>query len=134
MSVHYVNLRGESVNPDLLAMKHKPAPKASTALKTLDTRDGATLSMGFDVTGFSPAHLAEAKRKHEIDLEGQKDRKLLRGEKLLVAWSEEVYMRETKPKRVAPKPYALASSADQCADMARKAGWKNVAVREILKG
>jgi hypothetical protein len=55
-------------------------------------------------------------------------------EKTLGPWNEEVYMRETKPKRVAPKPYNIASSADQCAELARKAGWKCVTVRELLKG
>jgi len=134
MSVTYVNRKGETVYPDQIAQKHKPKPKASTALKTLDTKDGATVSMGFEVAGFSLEHLAEAKRKHEIQLEGQKDRALIKGEKKLSAWDEEAYMRESKPKRVAPKPYTLASSADQCAEMARKAGWKNVTVREILKG
>jgi len=134
MTVDYVNYLGNTVNLEQLAKKHKPAPKVSSILKRLDTRDGASVSMGFEVAGFSPDHLAEAKRKHEIEREGQKDRKLMRGERLLLAWSEEIYMREAKPKRVALKPYALASSADQCAEMARRAGWKSVTVRELLKG
>lgn len=134
MSVTYVNHKGEAVRLEEIAKKHKPKPKASTALKTLNTKDGATVSMGFEVAGFSPGHLRDAEHDHIEKLGSQQGRRLIKGEKQLSPWDEVAYMRENKPKRVAPKPYTLASSADQCAEMARAAGWKNVTVREILKG
>jgi hypothetical protein len=134
VNVNYVNHKGETVRLEEIAKKHKPKPKASTALKTLDTKDGATVSMGFEVAGFSPGRLRDAEHDHVEKLGGQQGRPLIKGEKQLGPWDEIAYMRENKPKRVAPKPYTLASSADQCAEMARAAGWKNVTVREILKG
>jgi hypothetical protein len=129
--IHDGRLKTEA---DLLANAPKRKTRVSEALKSVDTRDAAKVSMGFEVAGFSPAHLAEGERKHEIEREGQKDRALMPKEKTLGPWNEEAYMREPKPKRVAPKPYNIASSADQCAELARKAGWKCVTVRELLKG
>lgn len=133
-SVSYVNHLGQTVYPADIAKKHKPVRAKSEGMKTLDTHDGAKISMGFEVTGFTRERLEWAKGKHEEVRASQQGRSLEKGEKLLQPWNEDFYMREAKPMRVAPKPYTHQSSAEQCAAMASAAGWINVKVREILKG
>jgi len=132
--VQYVNAKGEPINLEALAKKHQPIKAKSESMRRVDDRADAKVSYGFAVVGFSPEHLRVAALEHAKALGNQQGRELLPKEKLLGPWDENTYMRTNKPKRVRSKPYEVASAADQCAEMVRKAGWKNVRVEEIMRG
>jgi hypothetical protein len=134
VSVNYVNHLGGAWLPSAAATnpKRKSAAASTQVQHSLDAREGPTVSKGWQVEGFSPAHLAEAKRQHDLERDSQRGRNLRKGEDALGPWDEAAYMRQAKPKKVRPKPYALASSAELCADMARKEGWLGVRVREMV--
>lgn len=120
----FVNLRGETVSLDDLATRHKPAPKpVKDYLRRVQHRENAQQSDGFVVSGYSPAQIESGKLDHANSDDA--DTK---------PWDIEVFMKKNKPKRVRSKPYEIASAADECAELARKAGWLRVGVEEIMKG
>ena len=111
----------------------EPRPvKSSAGLKRVHERDGATVSMGFVVHGYAASTPAEIERAyasrikaHEAQEEGSKHPGMLDE-------FERQWKAKNKPKKIS-KPYPLASSAETCADLARKAGWLDVRVEEVLK-
>ncbi len=112
----------------------KAPPRVSTSLKTVHQRDQAKASQGFVVLGYSPEHWdervadrAEALRLHLLDPKETKHP----GE--LEDWTPK-WMAKHKPKRVRSKPYELESAADECGQLAVRAGWLYVHILEILKG
>jgi hypothetical protein len=133
----YVNHKGEPINPAALAHKYaKPKVMRDSPLKRTDDRGVAKVSDGFLVTGFSPEQLEHARKSHETDIELANAHNAQNPTKPVDVpppWDEDAYMRKAKPKRLRSKPYAIASAADQCAELARKAGWKNVRVEEVMK-
>lgn len=133
--MNYVNAAGQPVDINVIAQKHKPPPKStSAALKRVDCRDEAKESDGFVVIGYSPeqqealsADYADAKRRFdEAELRAEPAGTL---EEFASKW-----MAKNKPKRARSKPYEIESAADLCADLMRKAGWLHVRVDELLKG
>lgn len=133
----YVNCHGAAVDLTKVALVGvKPKPVKETHSATLD-RSKAKVSLGFAVEGFSKEHLAAAKEAHEklrTELWGRWEQgKLARGEKVIPEWDEATYMRTAKPKRVRSRPYEIESAADQCAELARKSGWLNVHVVELIR-
>lgn len=136
----FVNANGERLDLAKLAGKHKPAPKASTAMKRVFDRASAKASDGFIVTGFSPEHLANAEieRAKLIEYvnasnEAERQKQNPKFQRVPDLWNEDRYMLTAKPKRVRAKPYELAEAADVCAALAVKAGWKCVRVEELMK-
>lgn len=136
--MNFVNLKGEPLNICALAGKHKPQAPANTSLKRTDDRTRAKVSDGFVVLGFPRDYLETAEREHNIRREEllalERTNKLGPKEKVPAPWNEEVFMRTGKPKRARTKPYELEAAADECAELCRKAGWKNVRVEELMKG
>lgn len=118
----------------LKAIAPKAPPKSSDALKTVELRDQAKVSLGFIVLGYSPEHWesrvkarSEALVLHEIDPLKNK------APGTLEEWTPK-WMSKNKPKRVRSKPYELLGAAELCGQMAVKAGWLFVRIDEILKG
>lgn len=141
MSELTFNIGGRIVPASEIGKYATPAPKKASRsyVKRVTDRSLAKLSDGFLVTGYSPAHIEMAKVDHERLQKTQADliavgAKLGPREKIVRDWDQEAWMSATKPKRVRSKPYEISSSADQCAELARKAGWLRVSVEEIMKG
>lgn len=134
----YVNIYGVPVSPaELARLQSQAKPKQSReTLKRTDDRTLAKVSEGFLVTGFSSEQLEQARKSHEIDIElanAHNAQNPTKPVQVPSPWDEDAYMRTAKLKRLRSKPYAIASAADQCAELARKAGWKNVRVEEVMK-
>ncbi len=108
VTLQFVNLRGETV-------KTVPTGKAAAKSRGLSA---TSYHKGWHVVGFSPDHLAFAKRTHSGDK----------------PFDEATFMRTSTPKRVRPKAYEVFSAAEQCADLARRAGWKGVHTVAAQKG
>lgn len=128
-------VRGQVVSEDRVkAHLDKGKPRTSESLKTVTQRDEAKQSLGFIVLGYSPEHWAERVKAREeafrlYSEDPTKNKAPGTLEEFTVRW-----MGKNKPKRARSKPYEIEQSADQCAELMRKAGWTHVRVDEILKG
>jgi len=128
------NVGGRTVTADsILKSAPKPPPKVSTNLRRTHERDAATVSDGFLVLGY-PAGTPESIEReyrnqlaaHERQPNDNKHPGML--DEFIRRWYS-----KNKPKRIERK-FVLASSAEVCAELARKTGWVEVRVEEVLKG
>lgn len=112
----------------------KAPPRTSNSLKTVSRRDEAKQSLGFIVLGYSPEHWAQREKDREDAFRlYAEDPTKNKAPGSLEEWTPK-WMAKNKPKRARSKPYEIESSANQCAELIRKAGWFHVRVDEILKG
>lgn len=119
-----------------MAPKRKAKFSAEVHKATTD-RSQAKQRLGFQVEGYSPEMPEAAKATHAkaratylgLKVMGR----LSQSDKNPGEWDADKWMSAHKPKRVRTKPFEIASSADQCADLARKAGWLRVTVSELLR-
>lgn len=120
MSSHdYQNINGEPLDIARIEAAKPLKPKPSKP-RTVRVRSGeqATLSRGWEVTGIDPASVAEAKA--QADREGRHFDAL-------------TFIRnKARRKKMRPTPYELHVAAQQCADMARRQGWLDVRIEEVL--
>lgn len=125
----YVDINGDAWAPKASVKKPKPP-----GLKRTNERDKAVVSMGFLVTGRRPEYLAEVEADYKGDLAAyEKDPKTHKHpgtpDMHLNRWK-----RKHKPAKIRTKPFELQEAAQACAELARKAGWVEVSVDEIMKG
>lgn len=90
---------------------------------------------GFRVEGQPPGALEVAKLECEIKCRRfEDDRKQGKSNgKAPKTWDEAFWRNNYKKRPVRAKPYELLEAAQVCADMAEKAGWLNVEVREVKR-
>lgn len=115
---------------------HTKKRTSGGSLKRVDNPADAKFSVGWFVLGFSPEHLQQAEKQRGIDIAGAKALNAGEPHKPMPIpreWNQDEYMQTAKPKRVRAKPFEIESSADQCAELARKAGWLCVTVEQDLK-
>lgn len=117
--MEFVNLNGQVLDTS----KGRIKARASTKPKP------DVYHKGWLVVGFSPEHLAEAKRLHDADAASQVDP--LRRAK---PFDPHQHMRIAKPKKARSKPYEVADAAEECAVLMRRAGWQLVQVVPVAKG
>lgn len=108
MSLQFVNLKGEPVSTTPVKGPAKP--------KTIID----SFHKGWHVVGFSPDQLAEGRRQHEAASDKPFD--------------EVSFMRTNKPLKIQSRPFVIFEAAEQCAEMARKQGWKLVQSVAKAKG
>lgn len=72
---------------------------------------------GFAVTGFHPDTLNAARSHSYVRM---------------VVWDEEAWMDRHKPVAVVGEPFMLLAAAKECAEIARRDGWKRVKVVNCL--
>ncbi len=117
--MNYVNAYGEPISIGS-RQSHIAKPKPKAAAKTVDDKK----HMGWAVTGYSPEQLANAKTEHE---------KAQAGNDKLPDWDEAIYMNGHRPQKARSKPYTIPDSANQCAEMLKRAGWVRVQVEEVIR-
>jgi hypothetical protein len=111
MSLRYVNFRGDTV---LIASLGGPAKKAAPKKKA------AEYHKGWAVLGVDPERVIKAQEEHEYHaLRQQRER----------AFDADKWIKDAPLKPARTKPFEVESSAYQCAELARKAGWHRVTVR-----
>jgi hypothetical protein len=115
----FVNIHGQPV---------REIARATTPTERRPQRD--SYHDGFAVVGIPPGKLEEAQRLHE----SLRRRAMHECRGLPPEWDAEAWIRTAKTRRVRTKPYELHSAAMQCAELAVKAGWLGVEVRELKKG
>jgi len=109
----YVNLHGQPVTRTASHVR-RTRPKQAAVQMPADASP-AGKHMGWHAVGFSPEQIAKARAEKGVEFD------------------EVAYMNAAQPKRARPTPYSVASSAQQCAEMLARAGWKRVAVVEVIK-
>ena len=135
MSLKFVNIHGDAISEGRMQ-----AAAAQQARRKAVTEKPAEFHKGFKVVGHPPPALEQARTLaikrwqdwHALNDEERKKRRA-EGEKEPKPWDEPVWRSTTKPKAVRSKPYEVPEAAEQCAAMARKAGWLDVAVVAIAK-
>lgn len=96
---------------------------------------------GFRVEGHPPGAM-ESARDAALALVSAWDsmpadrqaRELANGRRRPKDWDEAAWLRDTKRRPVRHKPYEVASAAEQCRDMAIRAGWLCVSIVEVKRG
>jgi len=119
--VEFVNIHGDPVD----TTKRVPIPKKVT--------EGAEQShKGFAVEGIPPGALEAAQDLHEREraVAIRENSKRIPDEWNALTWMQT----KAKLKRVRTKPYELLEAANQCKELAEKAGWLRVQVRSMSKG
>ena len=121
MSLDYVNAYGEPLALGSRDSHCKPSrPKA----------EAKVYHKGWRVVGHPPGAFEKALGDWQRVQKMAEDS----GGKPIADLTQEDWLRVTKKKPVRSKPYEIVCAADQCADLARKAGWTEVKVLEISKG
>lgn len=121
MSLQFVNVRGEVLT------EHQMQQTAKQQRRPKSVTEKEPQHKGFAVSGYPPGALEVARADHA--------RVVAMAEKAGGAapkpFDENEWRTNTKKRRVA-KPYVIRSAAVQCADLARKAGWTDVDVVELV--
>lgn len=130
--MNYVNAYGEPISIGS-RQSHiaKPKPKADAP---------AEFHKGWRVQGHPPGAMEEARAESERltrmwneQTEQEKAEAIRDGGRPPVAWNEHLWRTSTKKKPVRSKPYEIAESARQCAEMAKKGGWLDIEVTELKR-
>lgn len=119
--VEFVNIHGDPVDTS----KRVPIPKK--------VAEGPEQShKGFAVEGIPPGALEAAQELHEREraVAIRENSKRIPDEWNALTWMQT----KAKLKRVRTKPYELLEAANQCKELAEKAGWLRVQVRSMSKG
>ena len=118
LTIDFVNINGD---PITLA--------TSTKLKAKKPSVEA-YHKGWKVIGFPPEQLLQARNNHARDIGDCR----VAGLPSPGPFDEDAFVRKNAPKKVRPAPYSLKESAEDCAQLARQAGWKYVRVEAVAKG
>lgn len=118
--MNYVNFMGEpvAINPG----KHAKA-KTTKAQK-------ASFHKGWRVQGIPPGALEEAREGHARAVKAAQTQA---GVRMPKEWDEGHWLMNAKRKAVRSKPYEVPEAAQQCKELAEKAGWLRVEVVELKK-
>jgi len=118
-NLSFVNIFGQPLSiPPLSA---EPRPHVFKRAKTAGKRKKpANYHKGWRVVGVSPDQILAARRWYEANL--------------IIAFNEERWVNKADQKRARIENFESQEAARQYAELARRAGWKRVEVREIRKG
>lgn len=111
------------------AMAQKKKPRAP--------KDAVGYHKGWRVVGHAPGAMEEAQRENQAAIAGYRNaspsRRAEMGLKEPKPWDEDFWRRNARKTAIRSKPYDIYSSAELCADMARKEGWEDVEIVEVKK-
>lgn len=124
MSLTFVNLNGEAVNTRAQPSKAKSRNQGPEEFHK-----------GFRVVGIAPGAYEAAERDRQRDIESatayKKAGGLIKIPPPLAPYS--VWANGAKPTPIRPKPYEILEAAQQCKELAEKAGWDRVRVVELKR-
>ncbi len=128
--LEFVNVEGRRIDP---------RASSATVGKRVSSAP-AEWHNGWAVEGYAPGRIDAAHKAHDAEFaawagytEVEKARRLRDGERAPKPWDEEIWVRDNRLSRVRARPFEIPSSAEQMAEMARKAGWQYVEVVELAK-
>ncbi len=118
MTLKFVNYLGDDL-----------PPPASSVPSVRTRRDPPpSYHKGFRVVGIPPGRVEEAEVEHNVA-----QNELVAKGSPFKPFDREHWIMNASKKSVRAKPYEVRSAAEVCADLAKKAGWLGVEVREMKK-
>lgn len=128
---------------DLAEEQRKAAVLKKARPRSVGARTGNEyddfMSLGFVVEGLTHAMLADARDarrqaidSYDADCALAKEQRRAAPQKPL-PFDEEQWLHTAKRVKVRARPYEIRSSAEQCRELALKAGWLIVSVRELRR-
>lgn len=110
-----------------MAQKKKPRP----------VKEQTGYHKGWRVVGHAQGAMESARHAHDRAMieyhDASPKRRAEMGMKEPKPWDEDFWRRNTRKASVRSKPYEILSAAEQCAEMAIKAGWEDVEIVEVKK-
>ena len=129
MSLTFVNHNGEPISATRMAAMRAQGAELERLRRLAAKADPVSVHKGWRVSGIKPGMLDEAKQAHErLCQMAQKA-----GGKPPEPFDETAWLRAAKRTAVRSKPYILQEAAQQCKELAIKAGWLEVQIQEIKK-
>lgn len=121
MPIQFVNVRGEVLT------EHRMNETAKKQRRPKAVAEKVPTHKGFAVAGHAPGALEAARDSHaRVVAMAEKS-----GGAPIKPFDEADWLTKTKKKRIA-KPFAIRSAAQKCAELARKSGWTDVDVVELV--
>lgn len=115
--------------------------RTAPSRKSAPKKEPTASHKGFRVVGHHPGQLENAHAGNLADWAAwnkqtpeQRISALREKRRPPAMWDETQWRLRTKKTAVRTKPYDLASAAEECAELARKAGWIDVEVLELKSG
>lgn len=129
MSLTFVNHNGNPITDSHMAAMRAQGMELERQRREAAKADAVSVHKGWRVSGIKPGMLDEAKQAHErLCQMAQKA-----GGKPPEPFDETAWLRTAKRTAVRCKPYILQEAAQQCKELAVKAGWLDVHILEIKK-
>lgn len=129
MSLTFVNVHGKTISPARMAAMRAEALEQERQKRAASKGDQVSSHKGWRVTGIPPEALPKAKEEHaRLQVMARKA-----GGKPVEDFDEQAWLRKAKRSAVRSKPYHLEAAAQQCKELANKAGWVEVQILEIKK-
>ena len=115
------------------AMQPRQPKSSASEHKTTHKRDEAKLSLGFIVLGRPADYMDTVRKAYETELSLHEEKpKEVKHPGMLDDFARRWKMKN-KPARISRRPYSLEDAAKACAELAKKSGWVEVEVEEVLK-
>ncbi|CAM4308907.1 DUF4376 domain-containing protein [Comamonas aquatilis] len=129
MGLTFVNHHGNAISPARMAAMRAEALEQERQKRVAAKADPVSTHKGWRVTGIKPGALPEAREAHErLQVMARKA-----GGKPVEDFDKVAWLRKAKRSAVRSKPYSLQDAAQQCKELAIKAGWIEVQIQEIKK-
>lgn len=129
MSLTFVNCNGTPISASRMAAMRAQGTELERQRRLATKADPVSVHKGWRVSGIQPGKLEAAKQAHE-QLRQMAQRA---GGKPPEPFDETAWLRTAKRTAVRSKPYILQEAAQQCKELAVKAGWLDVQLQEIKK-
>ena len=129
MGLTFVNHNGDPITDSRMATMRAQGMELERQRRLTAKADPVSVHKGWRVSGIAPGLLDEAKQAHErLCQMAQKA-----GGKPPEPFDQTAWLRTAKRTAVRSKPYILQEAAQQCKELAVKAGWLEVQLIEIKK-
>lgn len=129
MSLTFVNHAGAPISATRMEAMRAQGAELERQRRAATKADPVSVHKGWRVSGIQPGKLEEAKQAHlQLCQMAQKA-----GGKPPEPFDEAAWRRTAKRTAVRSKPYILQEAAQQCKDLAMKAGWLELQIQEIKK-
>ena len=130
----FVNASGRPIIND-------PQSPSFKAAQRVTREPPKSFHKGFSVVGFAPGVIASAEAQATDEVrawaalpEDSKAKQLAEGRRPPKPFDRASWIAKTKPQRVRNRPFEIPAAADECAELARRAGWEEVRVEALTKG
>lgn len=125
IDVDFVNCFGQPISAQSIRMQEEQA-EAVAKSRQHKSRLPATYHSGWKVVGVPPQALEQAQQDFEQAQKGKPD-------SAAKMFDRDSWLNAARGRAISKRPYAVPAAAQECAELARKAGWLRVQVIEVAQ-